>query len=325
MTRRLGLGRVATVAALMVLGSEAAVAQEVAAFDAALAELAALESDPETDPIRRTEAAAAALRAFLKIPPDAPGYVARLAAAARCAMGAEQTHLAIDLYDEAWRSVGPSEELADGRIRARLAGGKEVEACALAGEWLSGEGLDASQAEGLRPAICRALASAPGDVSMDADRRLRRGAIAQGLALFEAVAEGVDGAPWALGNLALAYRHAGELGSAEATYRRALAAAPGDGVLWNDFGLFLRATGQVAPAMQAFRTSYNCDDVPGTGPGITNLLHMAWWDPEAAPEVPWAQVRTALRTRPDAAMLRRLALEALIDRPEGPGTDRSRR
>ena len=253
-----------------------------------------------------------ALRAFLQRSANEDGYGARLLGAGYCAYRADRATMAVGLFDEAWE-IGPSEALAEWRISARFRAGPARAAVDTALPLLDG-------AEELRVGVDRALLMHAGSAMQEADRRLRTGGEG-GLAVFEALVRASDNQPWALANLALAYRHVGRVRDAERCYRQALDAAPLDIVVWNDLGLLFRATGRVPEAIQAFRKSYDNDPDPGMGPAITNLVQIAWWAPSADRPAPLAAAVAALQKRPEAAMLRRLTVEALIDRSNGPGAD----
>ncbi|MEQ1634466.1 MAG: hypothetical protein ABL997_18940, partial [Planctomycetota bacterium] len=145
-----------------------------------------------------------------------------------------------------------------------------------------------------------------------ADASLRSGQTEEGLWVFSAMAEQLPLAASRLANLALAQRHVGDLHGARRSYERALALAPEDPSTWNDFGLLLRVSGELAAARSAFQRSWNLDAKAGEGPSITNLVIDAVLTTDA-PD-PMAQAKQALATRPDAALLRRAVIDLVLQR-----------
>lgn len=300
-------------AALTVLTSPAlAQGEDWSAFDDAYE--AVLQGEREQlDGAVMDQRYAGALREFLRRPAGTEGYGDRLLAAGYCAYRADRASMAVGLFDDAWQR-GPTEALAEWRVLARFRAGPARAAIDAALPLLG-------EATPLRVGVDRALLSQAGSAMPEADRRLRSGDDREGLAVFEALVRASGDATWALANLALAYRHVGRVADAERCYRQALAAEPADIVVWNDLGLLLRATGRVPEAIQAFRKSYDNDPDPGMGPGITNLVQIGWWAPDVDGASSMDAALAALQKRPEAAMLRRLTVEALIDRSKGPGAD----
>lgn len=261
-----------------------------------------LAADPAVDRATIRRAYGKALRAFLQIPTTATAYGPRLSPAGRAALEAGRADLALQLITEAMARSGPSEELAAVQLRALL-DANDREGFLVAGR---------DAAERFPPAIQDAVAADRGRQRLLgwADGWLRGGRTAEALWLFREIA--AAGNPFDLANLALALRHAGRLADCEATYRRAVDAAPGDHIIGNDYGLFLRAVGRPEEALQMFRQSYNKEDRPGDGPAITNILHLALLRPDLVPEPPLEEAASALGLRPDSAMLRRVALDLLL-------------
>jgi tetratricopeptide (TPR) repeat protein len=140
-----------------------------------------------------------------------------------------------------------------------------------------------------------------------------------GRGIFERLARLEPWASYRVANLGLSQRQIGDAEAAERVYRSGLARAPLDLELWNDLGLLLRARGRRAAAVEAFRESVRIDlarpaAARGTGPAITNLLHMEALEPGAPGQDPLPTALHSLAQRPDATMLRRLTIDVLLDR-----------
>ncbi|MGE3174092.1 MAG: tetratricopeptide repeat protein [Planctomycetota bacterium] len=255
-------------------------------------------------------AAARALDAFLRWP-DGPARTARLERAVVLAGAVRDHRLLQQLADEARRRAAAADApLADLVVHAQLAGlaraGRAVDFAALARA-----DLDAGRAR----AVLTALRDAEAQLLPLADELLRDGRTAPGRWLFEQLAALPPTQPYRLANLGLALRNLGELDAAATAYRRALELAPGDREVWNDYGLLLRAAGRPTEAVAAFRRSYDADAEPGAGPAVTNLVVTAVLADPAAPapaDDPLALAASALRRRPDAALLRRATLDLLL-------------
>jgi Tfp pilus assembly protein PilF len=147
-----------------------------------------------------------------------------------------------------------------------------------------------------------------------ADAALRSGERKVGMWIFRAIAELLPEDAARLANLALAHRHVGQVAEARRVYERALQLAPNDSWTWNDYGLLLRAAGDPAAARAAFERSIACDAKFGEGPGITNLVVEAAQgrvDASARAQV-LADASRALLVRPDAALLRRAAIDLVL-------------
>ncbi len=271
-----------------------AVAQ-VEAFDRAAA---AFQAAATSDAAARRQAADAAVAAFLRIDPTAPAWAERREQAAAGALDAAEPERALQ-----WLAApGPLGEA--GRV-LRLRALLRLERGAEAAFWIRAD----------PPAVATAavLAEEPAAFRC-ADRLLRSGDARDGVLLFETMARAAPGDPIRLGNLGLTYRHVGWLTEAENAYREALRLGPGDDQTWNDYGLFLRGQGRHDEALAAFRRGLAAEAQPGNGPSITNLMHLSLVRPELLPP-PLPEAARALRLRPDAAMLRRLTLDVLLDAP----------
>ncbi len=278
-------------ACLLALGCmSASVAAQVAAFDAAAADASA-------------GGAARALAAFLRI---APGEerTARLALAVEVAFAAGDHGRCAQFHREASDAATSTDGAEVAFLRSRIALGR--------GHEFAGA---AQRAADSRPAaLLRALAADEAKVVALADAIMREGDLGNGLWIFRAVAERLpeDCARWS--NLALALRHAGRLEESKQAYDRALLVAPDDAWTWNDYGLLLRVRGEREAALAAFRRSLACDARPGEGPGITNLVVDAVCSDVGAEvrEQTLAAAASALRLRPDAALLRRAAIDLAV-------------
>jgi tetratricopeptide (TPR) repeat protein len=285
----LGLGLVLVLAG-------AAAAQQAAAFDQAHAALVAAEST------QRPAAARAAAMAFLALP-NGPERSARLMEGAEALVAAERAPLAAEVVAEA-RAIG----MRSGRL-ARVA-----VAAALR-----------SQDFGAAVAVARKDAVAwPADVlaAAGAERALRQGDTASGRFVFEQLAAAGPVSGYRVANFALCLRQLGEVDAARRQYHLALVLAADDLEIENDYGLFLRAQGDVAGALAAFRRGWQLDlarsaDVRGRGPAVTNLVHLAAIGVDVGQGDVLADASRALAVRPDATMLRRLTLDVAVDRAAG--------
>ena len=165
-----------------------------------------------------------------------------------------------------------------------------------------------------RAAVTQAIAAEEAALLPLADAALRSGKRDVGMWMFRAIAELLPEDPTRLSNLALAHRHVGQLAEARRVYERALQLAPNDSWTWNDYGLLLRAAGDPVAARTAFERSIACDAKFGEGPGITNLVVEAAQgrvDASRRARV-LADASRALLVRPDAALLRRAAIDLVL-------------
>lgn len=266
------------------------------AFDAAIARGATTR-----------ETARGALEAFLRIEPGG-ARDARVADAARCAFDAGDLASCVRLCEEAERKGALPATAEIARLRALVA-------LRRAGAFLAAAQVAAMRAP---EALAAALVADEAECVGIADSRMRDGEVAEGLWLFERIADLPPPNAARLCNLALALRHAGDLARARHVYERAMELAPADPWSWNDYGLMLRVSGDAVAAEAAFRRSLACDARPGEGPGITNLVLAAVLGPAtaAARSETLGLASKALAVRPDAALLRR----ATIDLALGPKT-----
>ena len=270
--------------------ASAFVGAQAAAFDSASADASA-------------GGAARALAAFLRI---APGEerTARLALAVEVAFAAGDHGRCAEFHREASDAAVSTDGAEIAFLRSRIALGRGREFAAAA-----------QQVAAARPAaLLRALSADEAKVVAVADSIMREGDFESGLWIFRAVAERLpeDCARWS--NLALALRHAGRLEESKLAYDRALVVAPNDAWTWNDYGLLLRVRGQREAALAAFRRSLACDARAGEGPGITNLVVDAVCRDVGVElrEQTLAGAALALRLRPDAALLRRAAIDLAV-------------
>jgi tetratricopeptide (TPR) repeat protein len=281
-----------------------ALAQDPATFDAAWQDYVTA-----TDPASRQQAAHRASDAFLAMP-EGRERTERLPRGVASCTAAERTTLALELAAEAWRAAQgtPSPDLVTAHLVALARAGELTRFVAMAKEQGDREPL----------AVTTALVAAEAWLLPLADAATRRGDAA-GRYVFERLAAIEPVTSWRLANCALLLRHLGEVDDARALYERARALAPNDGTLENDYGLFLRATGDPAGALAAFRRGYDLDAaVPGgrkgEGPAVTNLLHHEVLHPGRVVPDPLPLGSAALALRPDAVMLRRLVLDLALNR-----------
>jgi tetratricopeptide (TPR) repeat protein len=155
-----------------------------------------------------------------------------------------------------------------------------------------------------------------------AERALRQGDTASGRFVFEQLAAAGPVSGYRVANFALCLRQLGEVDAARRQYHLALVLAADDLEIENDYGLFLRAQGDVAGALAAFRRGWQLDlarsaDVRGRGPAVTNLVHLAAIGVDVGQGDVLADASRALAVRPDATMLRRLTLDVAVDRAAG--------
>jgi tetratricopeptide (TPR) repeat protein len=280
----------------------AAPAQQGAAFDAAFAQFLA------ADAASRAGAARSAAMAFLAVPAGGERS-GRLLEGAEALVAADRPAMALAVVAEA-REIG----MRNGRLaRVALAAGLRSGTFAAA--------MVAAREDGIAsPDDVRAALVADEDlVAAAAERALRMGDLAPGRFAFEQLAAARPQAAYRVANFALCLRQLGEVEEARRQYRLALALAPDDLEIENDFGLFLRAQGDVAGALAAFQRGWRLDlartpDLRARGPAVTNLVHLAAIGAGGGPGDVLADASKALSVRPDAAMLRRVALDVALDR-----------
>lgn len=253
--------------------------------------------------VDQVEAARSAVQAFLRLEPG-PVRVARLEVAARCAFVASEFELCVAWCTEAEEATAVSEPTERARLRALLAMRRSPAFLAAA-----------KDAAGRTPAALRAVLVAEEAICLQiADSTMRSGDVEGGLWLFRQIAELQPVSPARSCNLALALRHAGQLAQSQRTYQEAIALAPGDAWSWNDYGLLLRIMGDQAGAADAFQRSLACDLESGQGPAVTNLVLAAVLEEtsETRRKEALAIASKALALRPDAALLRRAAIDLAL-------------
>lgn len=279
-----------------------ALAQQPAAFDEAFARFVA------ANPADRAAAARAAATAFLGLPAGGERS-ARLLEGAEALVAADRAALAIDVADEA-RSIG----MDNGRL-ARIT----VAAAVRGGAFPAAMTTARKHVVGWPDEVRASLVADEAIVAPAAERAMRQGDVVNGRFAFEQLAAARPQAGYRVANFALCLRQLGEVDEARRQYGLALALAPADLEIENDFGLFLRSQGDVAGALAAFQRSWLLDLARGPesrarGPAVTNLVHLAAIGRDTGPGDVLSDASRALAVRPDAAMLRRLALDVAVDR-----------
>lgn len=296
---RVALPVLALVAALPAQGGDAAAE---AAFVAAYARFAAAgDAGPPA-------LAVAASDCFLALGDEA-ARGRHLAAGVQATLVAGRNDLALVLAEGGLASGGGDPQLRRFRLQALARAGRFAAF------------VDQARADLVvaAAAVHAALAAEEARLGPAAAAALRAGDASRARFVFEQLAALLPAQPWRAGNLGLCLRQLGELAAARAVYADAVQRWPDDLELWNDFGLCLRAAGDLPAAIGAFARSHALDlargeDQRGRGPAITNLLHLAVTRPGLLDPDPLPDAGRALALRPDAAMLRRLVLDAALDR-----------
>lgn len=278
----------------------AAPAQDAAAFDRAFAAAQAATASAAD--------VAAAATAYLALPAG-PEQRARLLEGGEALRRAGRLDLAQSCVDDAVAAGMRSEPLATLAVRTALAGQPFAAAAAVARRW-SGPFPEAVRA---------ALVADEARVAAAAEKSLRSGGAADGRFVFAQLAAARPLAAYRVANYALCLRQLGDGDEARRQYDLARALAPADLEIENDFGLFLRAQGDLVGAVGAFWRAWRMDlerepAVRARGPAITNLVLLEAVRPGAAGGDPLREAAPALAARPDAAMLRRVALDAAVRR-----------
>ncbi len=242
-----------------------------------------------------------ALRAFLKIPTDDAAYAAQLPAAGFSAYMAEDFVLSARLFADAIEAAAASDFLVEYRLRslAKLADLKGAVVCAR-------EYVLAHEA-----AVSRFLVAEYLPIAAYAGECLRRGDRATGLWCFRALVKATGEHALALANLALAFRYLGDFEQSGALYKRALAAAPEDSILWNDYGIYRKAQGRQGLALQAYRRSIELESAPGNSAAWTNMMFL-WRNDKGLVKDSRAAFRKLLAARPHQTLRRRLAIDAIL-------------
>jgi tetratricopeptide (TPR) repeat protein len=229
----------------------------------------------------------------------------RLPVAAGAASAAGEHRLALQFCAQARQQGGANAALVAAHLHSLAA----------LGHWSSFvQQARADEQDGHASAVLPALLAEERELLPAAERLLRAGEAAAGLWIFAALARAAPDDGVRAANLALAQRQVGNLPEAEAAYRRALALAPADEQIWSDYGLFLRATGQPAAALDAFAHSLAVEPEPGRGPAITNLVLWEALTPGTVAPDPLPLAARTLALRPDTALLRRGTLDLILAR-----------
>ena len=286
-------------------GAAALPGQTVAAFTEAQAQFVAASAE------QRRAAAALASDRFLLLPAGA-GRARCLVDGVVATVAAGRHALAIGLADEARAAGLASSELVAAHLTALLH----------AASWTAFADRAVADLAEWPAAVHAVLAAEEAKLLPLAEKALRAGDTTRGRFVFAELAAIEPVASYRLGNLALCLRQLGDLPAARAVYERARVAAPEDLELENDYGLFLRATGDEQGAVRAFTRAWQLDlarapELRARGPAITNLLHFAATRPGLLADDPLPAVREALALRPDATMLKRLVLDVGLDRLTG--------
>lgn len=274
--------------------------QDAAAFDRAFAAAQA--------PAATAADVAAAATAYLALP-DGPEQRSRLLEGGDVLRRAGKFDLAQACVDDAVAAGMRSGPLATLAVRTAVAGQPFAAAVAVARNW----------SVPYPEAVRAALVADEGKVAVAAEKALRSGGAADGRFVFAQLAAARPLAAYRVANYALCLRQIGDVDEARRQYDLARALAPADLEIENDFGLFLRAQGDLVGAVGAFWRAWKLDlerepAARARGPAITNLVLLEAVRPGAAGGDPLREAAPALAARPDAAMLRRVALDAAVRR-----------
>ena len=292
----------------------------------------------------QTAAAARALDAFLAVPTDAAGRGARLAPAAEVALAADDAQRALAYAREAearGEDLGvlllTALQRVEGPAAALDAAYARRERTSTADYLVAARAID--RGELFLTALARFRDGDRAVPMWTLERtagRLEEWAVANPDAAGLAAEAGI-----ARGNAALLHRLLGDHDTALAGYDRAVELAPDDDILWSDRGLAYKAAGKLDEAVASFRRSVAVESAAGQGPATTNLAVLATAPvgrerPEIrdtlaavarrggietgedrgpdAPEPLDAAMRVLLRLRPDQAIVRRLWIERILQR-----------
>ncbi len=295
-----GCRRVSALCAAPVLAALAAVAgaQDAGSFDRAFAAMQA--------PGASGGDVAAAASAYLALPAG-PEQRARLLEGGEALRRAGKWDLALACVDEAIAAGMRSDALAVLAVRTAVAGKAFPAAVNVARNWSGGH----------PDAVRAALVADEAKVAAAAEKALRSGAAADGRFVFAQLASARPLAAYRVANYALCLRQIGDVDEARRQYDLARALSPADLEIENDFGLFLRAQGDLVGAVGAFWRAWRLDlerdaSARARGPAITNLVLLEAIRPGVAGGDPLREAAPALAARPDAAMLRRVALDAAV-------------
>ena len=297
------------------LTAQALTAQALTAQASTVQHFAAAEQIPVTDVAARRSAFRAAYDAFTEVAPESAEYWSALRAAAQSALFTGLHRDAIQLFAEVAKAGGRDSAMLTFELSALLRGGRGAAAIALARS--QNDAHAAGVANWLRGAI-RWLPRTSDFARIAAlgGARLRAGD-PEGLWLLEAQDRAMDGLPgryFARANLALAFRLLGRDRDAERVYLAAVREAPGEAWLHNDFGLLLKGWGRNDAAAAAYLRAWNAEQSPGSSAAGTNLAVLFLRTGKTRGRVPVVDIATVVRSRPDAAMPRRLLLDLLAAR-----------
>jgi tetratricopeptide (TPR) repeat protein len=287
-------------------GAAAALAQDPSSFDRAFAAFVG------ADAAGKAAAATAAATAFLGLPAGSE-RAARLLEGAEALVADARSGLAAEVVAEA-RALGMRNgRLARVAVAAGLRSGSFAAAMASARLDVVAWPVD----------VRAAMVADEALVAAAAEQALRQGGLADGRFAFEQLAAATPQAAYRVANFALCLRQLGEIEAARRQYALALALAPDDLEIANDFGLFLRAHGDLAGALAAFQRGWQLDlarPAPSRarGPAVTNLVHLVAVGHDVGRIDVMVEASRALAVRPDAAMLRRLTLDVAVDRAAAP-------
>lgn len=279
-------------------GAGAAPAQDLAAFDRAYAGMQA-DGAPSS-------AARVAADAFLALPVGRDRR-ARLLEGGEALRRALRLELAQECVDEAVAAGMRNGRLAELAVRTAAHRQPLGAAVAVARSWVVAFPED----------VRRAIVADEARLAAAAERAMRSGGGADGRFVFEQLAAARPLAAYRVANYALCLRQLGELDEARRQYDLARSLAPTDLEIENDFGLFLRAQGDLKGAVGAFWRAWRLDlerdaALRARGPAITNLVLLEAVRPGVAGGDPLREAAPALAARPDAVMLRRVAIDAAV-------------
>ena len=272
-------------------------------FQKKLAEAHRLVVESGTSPADLRRAFAEALSAFLRLDPQSPAYRANLRQGAFCAMRAGRAPLAAQLFGESWKGGSRDAVLFENRLRTMIAA-KDAAALGFA----YAHRMEARYA----PVLHRLLVDPQlyAGFYQEAAAKMRRGALLEGLWVFQRQAELLPRDPYAQANLGLALRHAGRPAPSRAAYEAAFRLLPADWIA-NDHGLLLKGLGERQAAVATLVRSLELQTAPGSGDAAINLAVIVQRGGKTPRLDSLRDLAAVLRRRPDSAMARRLTLDLL--------------
>jgi tetratricopeptide (TPR) repeat protein len=279
----------------------------VVALRAAYDQAQALRERADAQPAAVRAAYARALQQFLRLDAGSAEQGRWRSVGAFCALQTARYELAAALY-EAELGAGAGEAAAEGLLQALLED-RQLEAFVARARELEGA---------FAPAVDRVLGGKGriGDPRLlaAAGQWLSIGRTDPALWVFERAARASGEHPIALANLALALRRIGHADDCERAYRKALAKAPGDHLIWNDLALFYKGAGRISEAAEALAASRQHDPDRGSGPAATNLALLALQHGARPLGDPLPDLARLLAARPDSEIARRVCLDLLLGR-----------